>query len=59
MHQSTKDEVKGGLHQVSGSVKAEIGKATNNPTLQAKGENEKFNGKVQKKVGQVERVLEK
>ena len=59
MNLSTKDQVKGSLHEVKGAVKSEVGKKTNNPNLTAAGQNEQFAGKVQKKVGQVERVLEK
>ena len=35
-----------------------VGHATNNPRLQDEGTDEKIGGKVQKKVGQVEKVLE-
>jgi uncharacterized protein YjbJ (UPF0337 family) len=40
-------------------VKEAVGKATNSPNLEAEGQNEKFAGKVQKKVGEIEKVLEK
>jgi uncharacterized protein YjbJ (UPF0337 family) len=59
MTESTKDEIKGNLHELKGSVKEKVGKVTNNPILTAEGQNEKFAGKVQKKVGQIEKVLEK
>jgi uncharacterized protein YjbJ (UPF0337 family) len=36
-----------------------VGNVTNNPNLEAEGTTEKLAGKVQKKVGQIERVLEK
>jgi uncharacterized protein YjbJ (UPF0337 family) len=32
-------------------------RATNNPDLEAEGQGEKIGGKVQKKIGQVEKVL--
>jgi uncharacterized protein YjbJ (UPF0337 family) len=50
----------GGRHaaQVKGKVKEQVGKTTNNPRLQNEGADEKLSGKVQKKVGQVEKVLE-
>jgi len=32
---------------------------TNNPDLAAEGQDEKFAGKVQRKVGQIEKVFEK
>jgi len=59
MSQGTKDVVKGTLHQVTGTVKATVGKITDNPKLTGEGEAEKLAGKVQEKVGKVERVFEK
>jgi uncharacterized protein YjbJ (UPF0337 family) len=57
--QSTKDEIKGNLHEAKGTVKEKAGKVVNNPNLTTEGQNEKLAGKVQKKVGQVEKVFEK
>ncbi len=59
MKQSTKDKAKGKFHEVKGKVKEKVGRATNNPDLEAEGQAEKIGGKVQKKIGQVERVLRK
>jgi uncharacterized protein YjbJ (UPF0337 family) len=59
MNQSKKDELAGSLHQAAGAVKTTVGKATDNPKLTAEGQTENLSGKVQRKVGQVERVLEK
>jgi uncharacterized protein YjbJ (UPF0337 family) len=59
MRQSTKDKAKGKFHELKGKVKEKVGRATNNPDLEAKGQVEKIGGKVQKKIGQVEKVLEK
>ena len=60
MKSSTADQVKGKLHEVKGDIKEEkAGKLTNNPNLEAEGQNEKFAGIVQKKVGQIEKVFEK
>ena len=59
MNQSTKDEIKGNRHEAKGTVKVKAGQVTNNPKLTAEGQNEKFAGKVQKKVGEIEKVLEK
>jgi uncharacterized protein YjbJ (UPF0337 family) len=42
-----------------GKVKEKAGKVTNNPDLKAEGHAEKLCGKVQKKLGQMEHVLEK
>jgi len=59
MKQSTKDKAEGKFHEVKGRVKEKVGRATNNPDLEAEGTVEKFAGKVQKKIGQVEKVLGK
>lgn len=56
---STKDTTEGVLHEWKGAVKTQAGKLTNNPNLEAEGIVEKVAGKIQKKVGQVERVVEK
>jgi uncharacterized protein YjbJ (UPF0337 family) len=59
MKQSTKDKAKGKFHEVKGKVKQKVGRATNDPDLEAEGQVEKIGGKVQKKIGQMENVLEK
>ena len=59
MKQSTEDKAKGKFHEVKGKVKEKVGRATNNPDLESEGHAEKAGGKIQKKVGQVENVLEK
>jgi uncharacterized protein YjbJ (UPF0337 family) len=59
MKQSIKDQLKGKVHEVKGAIKEKAGRATNNPQLEGEGQDEKVAGKIQKKVGQVERVFEK
>jgi uncharacterized protein YjbJ (UPF0337 family) len=59
MKPSTKDKAKGTFHEVRGKVKETVGRATNDPDLEAEGQVEKVGGKVQKKIGQVEKVLGK
>jgi uncharacterized protein YjbJ (UPF0337 family) len=59
MKDSTKDKVQGAAHETKGAVKEKIGHATNNPNLEAEGNDEKVSGKVQKKVGDIEKVFEK
>ena len=59
MKDSTKDKVQGAVHEAKGAVKEKLGHATNNPTLEDEGTDEKVAGKVQKKVGDVEKVFEK
>ena len=55
---STNDEIAGNIHEVKGAVKQKVGELTNNPRLKGEGKGEKFAGKVQKKIGQIEKVLE-
>jgi uncharacterized protein YjbJ (UPF0337 family) len=59
MKPSTKDQIQGKLHELKGTAKQTVGQVTNNPNLEAKGQSEKLGGKIQKKVGQVEKVFEK
>jgi uncharacterized protein YjbJ (UPF0337 family) len=57
MKQSTKDKAKGKFHELKGKIKQNVGRATNNPTLEAEGKGELIGGKLRKKIGQVEKVL--
>jgi uncharacterized protein YjbJ (UPF0337 family) len=59
MTQSTKDQVAGAVRNATGTFKEKIGQAIGNPELTADGQNEQVAGIVQKKVGQIEKVLGK
>jgi len=59
MKPSTTDQVAGKIHELKGGVKQAAGQVTNNPNLEAEGQAEKLTGTLQKKVGQIEKVLEK
>jgi uncharacterized protein YjbJ (UPF0337 family) len=59
MKDSTKDKVEGAVHDAKGTLKEKVGHATNNPDLEAEGQDEKVGGKIQKKVGDVEKVFDK
>ena len=59
MKSSTKDKVQGKLHEIKGAVKEIAGKLSDNPKLKGEGTGEKIAGKVQGKIGQVKKVLEK
>ncbi len=59
MKDSIKDKAEGTVHDIKGTVKEKVGRATNNPDLEDEGTAEKVGGKVQKKVGDVEKVFEK
>jgi uncharacterized protein YjbJ (UPF0337 family) len=59
MKESTKDQVKGAMHEAKGAVKEKVGQVVGNPDLADEGTAEKASGKVQKKVGQIEKVFNK
>ena len=59
MKPSTKDQLVGSLHEVKGKVREKVGEITNDPALRAKGKVETLAGKIEKKIGQFEKVLEK
>jgi len=59
MKSSTKDQMEGAFHEIKGRAKEVAGKLSDNPKLEGQGLGEKMAGKVQKKVGQVEKVLDK
>jgi uncharacterized protein YjbJ (UPF0337 family) len=59
MKPSTENELKGKAHEVKGAVKETVGKVIGNPELEAEGRHERVAGKIQKKVGEVEKVIEK
>lgn len=56
---STNDQAAGKFHEVKGKVKELAGQIVNNPDLEDEGKAENLGGKVQKKVGQIEKVFEK
>ncbi|HXM43966.1 MAG TPA: CsbD family protein [Bryobacteraceae bacterium] len=56
MKNSTKDQAAGKAHEVKGAVKEKFGRVTNDPELESEGQDEKVGGKIQKKVGQIEKV---
>ena len=57
MKPSSKGEVAGKIHEVKGAVKEKVGKLANNPDLEADGKVEKVASRIQKKIGQVKKVL--
>ena len=59
MKESTKDQIAGKAHEVKGAIKEKVGHVTNNPDRVAEGVDEKVGGKIQKKVGDIEKVFEK
>jgi uncharacterized protein YjbJ (UPF0337 family) len=59
MKPSTKNEIAGNVHEVKGTIKEKVGKLTNDPGLEGEGIGENIAGKIQKKIGQVQKVIEK
>lgn len=59
MKDSTKDKVQGAVHEAKGAIKQKLGRATDDPALEDEGTDENLGGKIQKKVGDVEKVFEK
>jgi uncharacterized protein YjbJ (UPF0337 family) len=51
--------VKGAFHRAKGKVREVVGLATDNAALERNGRAEKTKGKIQEKVGQIKRVLER
>jgi uncharacterized protein YjbJ (UPF0337 family) len=59
MKDSTKDKAQGTAHEVKGAIKEKVGHVVGNPKLEQEGYDEKVAGKVQKKIGDIEKVIEK
>jgi uncharacterized protein YjbJ (UPF0337 family) len=57
MKTSTQDKAEGTAKDIAGNVKEAAGKTVGNPRLEADGKSEKIEGKVQTKVGEIEKVL--
>jgi len=59
MKPGTADQIKGKIHEIKGGAKEKAGQIASNPHLEAEGQAEKLTGKVQKKIGQIEKIFEK
>jgi len=59
MAESTKDKVEGAVHDAKGKIKEKVGHASNDSEMESDGTAEQIGGKVQKKVGDVEKVFNK
>jgi uncharacterized protein YjbJ (UPF0337 family) len=57
MKSSTQDKAEGIAKNIAGRVKEVTGKAVGNPRLQADGQAEKVEGRIQKKVGDIKKVF--
>jgi len=59
MKTSTKDQATGKFHEIKGAAKEIAGKLSDNPKLEGEGVGEKIAGKVQSKIGQINKALGK
>ncbi len=59
MKTSTRDAIKGTFHEVKGTIKEQVGKATNDRDLKAEGTAEKNAGKVQQQIGHAKETVTK
>lgn len=59
MKTSTRDAIEGTFHKVKGTIKEQVGKATNVRSLKAEGKAEKNAGKVQKRIGHAKETVAK
>jgi uncharacterized protein YjbJ (UPF0337 family) len=58
MKPSTENVIGGKVHEVKGAIKEKVGELTNDPDLEREGIGEKIVGKIQKKIGRVEKAVE-
>ena len=58
MKNSTKDAAAGTFHEAKGAIKTKAGKLIHDPDLEADGVVENVTGKIQKKIAQLEKVIE-
>ena len=56
MKESAQGEGTGRFHEVKGTIKEKAGELTNDPDLEGEGIGEKIAGKIQKKIGQLEKA---
>ena len=59
MKPSSENQIAGKVHEVKGRIKEKAGRLTNDPDLEGEGIGEKIAGTIQKKIGQVQKVIEK
>ena len=59
MKSSTKDNAEGKMHQVKGTIKEVAGRIVGNSDLEAEGKEERLDGQVQEKLGEIKKVMDK
>jgi uncharacterized protein YjbJ (UPF0337 family) len=58
MKNSTNNQAKGKMREMKGRVKEGYGVATDNPDAELRGRGDRVAGKLQKKAGDIQQVLE-
>jgi uncharacterized protein YjbJ (UPF0337 family) len=58
MRPSTENKVEGKVHEVKGGIKEKVGQVTNDPNLEGEGAGERLAGKIQNKIGHLQKVVE-
>jgi uncharacterized protein YjbJ (UPF0337 family) len=59
MKRSTENEVNGKLFQIKGAMRQKMGRLMDNPKMEIEGAAEKLAGKLQSRLGQVQKLAEK
>jgi len=59
MKSSTKDNAEGKMHQVKGTIKEVAGRLVGNKDLEGEGKDENTDGKIQEKLGEIKKVMDK
>ena len=59
MKSSTRDNAEGKMHQVKGTIKEVAGRIVGNDDLEDEGKDENTEGKIQEKLGQIKKVMDK
>jgi uncharacterized protein YjbJ (UPF0337 family) len=59
MKSSIANRLAGEVHEAKGKLKEKVGQMTNDPETETEGLTEKIAGKIQKKIGQVQKFVKK
>lgn len=54
---SATDKIEGNAKIISGKIKQDAGKVLRSPDMRSKGNAEEFDGRVQKKIGEIKKVF--
>jgi uncharacterized protein YjbJ (UPF0337 family) len=59
MKSSIANRLAGEIHEAKGKLKEKVGQITNDPETETEGLTEKIAGKIQKKIGQVQKAAKR